>query len=292
MQMHGLTEAEITGRATSGRRGFLDRLQEADLELFPHVPDRPTLPDYIGRAVRGGFPEVALAGLSIDEAQTWHDSYLDALITRDLPHNPRFDTHKLRGYFEALSLSTAGIPQNVTLSATVGVTVKTGGVYDELLERLFITDKVPAWSNNRLTRLIKSPKRYVVDSGLSASAAGLTAASILADGDLFGRMIDTFATAQHRPEVALATRRRLYHLRTKNGREEVDLMVEMGDGKILAIEFKASAAASSADAKHLAWLRNSLGSRFLAGAVMHTGPSAFSLGDRLLALPISAIWED
>ena len=37
-------------------------------------------------------------------------------------------------------------------------------------------------------------------------------------------------------------------------------------------------------------LRGELGDRFVAGAVFHTGPHAFPLGDRITALPIRAIW--
>jgi hypothetical protein len=37
-------------------------------------------------------------------------------------------------------------------------------------------------------------------------------------------------------------------------------------------------------------MRDELGDRFIAGAVFHTGPHAFPLGERITALPISAIW--
>jgi len=47
---------------------------------------------------------------------------------------------------------------------------------------------------------------------------------------------------------------------------------------------------TTGDARHLAWLRDELGDRFVAGAVFHAGPHAFPLGDRITALPISAIW--
>src|SRR5580704_16610438 len=45
-------------------------------------------------------------------------------------------------------------------------------------------------------------------------------------------------------------------------------------------------------ARNLAWLRDELGDRFLAGLVLHTGPRVYSLGDRLVAAPISAPWTD
>jgi predicted AAA+ superfamily ATPase len=289
--MHGLTEAEILSRVGPGRPSFLERLRREDPSLLDSVTGRPDIVDYIGLAVRGGFPEVALGGWSEDQALTWLDSYLGELLTRDLDLDPRRDTGKMRKYFEALSLNSAGLPQEVTLGAAAGVSVKTATAYDELFEALFVTERVPAWSDSRLKRLIKSPKRYVVDPALAAAAAGLTTDSILADPDLMGRILDTFGTAQLRPEVALGSRMRLHHLRTKGGREEVDLVIEVGGGQIIAIEFKAAAAPSTDDARHLAWLRDSIGDRFLAGALLHAGPDAFRLADRLFAIPICVIWE-
>ena len=56
------------------------------------------------------------------------------------------------------------------------------------------------------------------------------------------------------------------------------------------MEVKATAAPNMSDARHLAWLRDALGERFLAGAVLHTGPRAFALADRILALPIASLW--
>ncbi len=291
LNMHGLTEAEIRGRIAPNRPSFLERLRQNDQSLLESVPGRPDIIDYIGLAVRGGFPEVALGGWSGDQALTWLDSYLGELLTRDLDLDPRRDTGKMRRYFEALALNTAGLPQEVTLGEAAGVSVKTAAAYDELFEALFVTERVPAWSDSRLKRLIKSSKRYVVDPGLAAAAAALTTDSILADPDLMGRTLDTFGTAQIRPEVALGSRMRLHHLRTKGGREEVDLVIEVGGGQIMAVEFKAAAAPSPNDARHMAWLRDAIGDRFLAGALLHTGPDAFKLGDRLLAIPLCVIWE-
>jgi predicted AAA+ superfamily ATPase len=287
--MHGLTEAEIAGPVR--RPGFLDRLAEADPAAFALPPTRPDLVGYIDLAVRGGFPEVALTRRSRQWAETWMDSYLVQLLTRDAATvAPGRDPERLRRYVEALALNTAGIPTDRTLIQAAGVSATTAAGYDRLLADLFVADSVPAWTTNRLARLTRSPKRYLVDAGLAASAAGLTTRSIVDDGDLLGRFIDTFGTAQLRPEIALGSqRRRLHHVRTKEGRQEIDLVVEI-DGSVLGVEFKASAAPSADDARHLTWLRDQLGQRFLAGAVIHTGPDVFMLGERVLAVPLCALW--
>ena len=138
-----------------------------------------------------------------------------------------------------------------------------------------------------------SPKRYVIDPALLANLLRLDADGILRDGDLLGRVLDTFVAAQLRPELALASERpQVHHLRTKGGEREIDLLVEVGGFRIVGIEIKASAAPGADSAKHLVWLRDALGDRFLAGVVLHTGPRVFPLGEKIVAAPISSLWTD
>lgn len=123
------------------------------------------------------------------------------------------------------------------------------------------------------------------------AALRLDVAAVLNDGNLLGRLLDTFVMAQLRPETALSpSRPRLYHLRERNGRREVDLLAELAAHRIIAVEVKATAAPTRGDARHLAWLRDVLGDRFLAGVVLHTGPGSFALGQRLFAAPIAVLW--
>jgi len=124
-----------------------------------------------------------------------------------------------------------------------------------------------------------------------AAALEASVETVLADADLLGRTIDTFVMAQLRPEVAMTSRRlRIHHLRTKAGREEIDILIELPGGKLMAIEIKASATPSARDAKHLRWLRDRFPDRFVAGAVLHTGPDVIRLDESILAIPICAFW--
>jgi predicted AAA+ superfamily ATPase len=159
-----------------------------------------------------------------------------------------------------------------------------------LREPLFITEQLPPWSTNRLSRLIKSPKRYVVDPALAAAALAATTSTVLNDGHLLGRIIDTFTVAQIRPQLT-ASRTRLFHLRTDAGRREIDLLAEQPGGGVLAVEIEASASPTRHDARHILWLRDELPDTFVAGAVLHTGPACFTLDDRVLAVSLCALWS-
>jgi hypothetical protein len=71
----------------------------------------------------------------------------------------------------------------------------------------------------------------------------------------------------------------------------VDLLAESAGHRIVAIEVKASAAPTPRDARHLLWLQETLGDHFVAGAVLHTGPTAYELAQGIVALPICTLWS-
>jgi hypothetical protein len=135
-----------------------------------------------------------------------------------------------------------------------GIERPTANAYDALLERLLITERIPAWSSNRLNRLIRLPKRYLVDPAFAGPLLGVDARAVLRDGDLLGRLLDSFVMAQLRAECTVSELSpHLFHVRDANGRHEVDMLVELG-------------------------------------LVLHTGPRSFRLDEAITALPICALW--
>jgi predicted AAA+ superfamily ATPase len=288
LQMYGLTIREQVGKLVGDT--FLARLSRADIRAFELPSKVPTLPDYIELALRGGFPEPIIQGYSEEALRRWLASYIDQLITHDVPGVVR-DPGRLRRFFDVMALNTAGVPTDVTIREAADVQYRTAERFETLLGDVFVLDNVPAYAGNRLQRMVKLPKRYIVEPALAGASLRMDRKAILGDADLFGRLLDTFVMAQIRPELALeAAPPRLYHLRDANGRREVDIVSEHGARSVTGIEVKASAAPGVDDAKHLIFLRDRLKDRFLAGAVLHTGPSAFELAPRIFALPICSIW--
>lgn len=286
VRMEGMTVRERRGQVE--REPFVERLLAND----PFVPGSPPdLEEYVELALASGFPEPALRTTPAARAR-WLQSYVEQILTRDaIGLDPGRDPGRLRRYFEAYALNTGGIVSDATLLRAAGIDRRTALAYERLLTSLFVIDQIPAWASNRLRRLSKGPKRYLAEPALAAAALGLDAGAFLRDGDLLGRLLETFVVAQLRAELPLGRQQpRLHHLREEHGRREVDLIAELGGRDVVAFEVKADSAPGPRAARHLAWLRDQIGDRFLRGVLFHTGPLPFEISDRIVAIPICGLW--
>jgi uncharacterized protein len=288
LPMYGLTEREIEGAI--GTSHWLSDL--VDGRPLGHVRTPLDLADYVHRALRSGFPEAVLQ-LSGRPRQRWLASYVDQLVSRDAEGiDGGRDPDRLRRYLRAVALNSAGIVDDVTLYEAARISKVTAKAYERLLANLLVVEQVPAWTPNALKRLSLAPKRYLVDPGLLTGVLGITERDVLDDGDLLGRVIDTFVTAQLRAELALMTPApRLHHLRTDKGRHEIDLVIEIGHRKVIAVEIKATASPDAGDAAHLRWFRRQFGDTVNAAVLFHTGPETFTIDDGIIAAPIASLWS-
>ena len=69
------------------------------------------------------------------------------------------------------------------------------------------------------------------------------------------------------------------------------MIIERHDGNVVGIEVKAGATPSSSDFAGLRHLRDTLGDRFKAGVVLHTGADTLRFGERLAAVPVGGLWR-
>jgi uncharacterized protein len=164
--------------------------------------------------------------------------------------------------------------------------------YLSYLDIVFLTTTVPAWSGSLTSKITKTPKMFVTDSGLDAHLLGATADALRTAGHpALGGLVETFVLSELvKLRTTSDTGFTIYHLRDRDG-AEVDFLLEGLDGRIAAIEVKASASPTPSDARHLRWLKGKLGDRMVAGIVLHLGRAAGSFGDGIYALPVSALWD-
>ncbi len=276
--------------------------------------DRPTiagktrvaLADYVREIIRSGYP--AIRQLSGRAHRLQLDGYLRRIIDTDFTeqgHTVR-RPQVLERWMAAYAAATATTASFETIrdAATGGQGEKpsktTTQPYREILERLWIVDPVPAWlpSRNRLNRLAQPPKHHLADPALAARILGLDADALLTgggsrlpiprEGPLLGSLFESLVTLDVRV-YAQAAEAQVSHLRIQGGRQEIDLIVERADQRVLAIEVKLGGTVVDDDVRHLVWLRNRIGDDLLDAIVIHTGPQAFRRNDGIAVVPAALL---
>jgi len=88
---------------------------------------------------------------------------------------------------------------------------------------------------------------------------------------------------------AQANEARVAHLRTGAGEHEVDIIVERGDGRVVALEVKLARSIDDGDVRHLQWLADRIGTDLLDAAVITTGPEAYRRADGIAVIPAALL---
>lgn len=251
--------------------------------------------DYIARIVAGGMP-IALARRSPAARNRWFDDYTALVLERDVRElSPLRRREQLPALLHRLAAQTGQV-LNVTAAAEgAGLDRNTGADYIRLLEAVFLLRRLPAWGTTVRARAANAPKVHIVDSGLAARLLRLTPEKLArrdaASLSQFGHLLETFVTGELLKQASwLDDVAACGHWRTYDG-DEVDLIVERGDGRVLAFEVKAAGRVPGRDMRHLAKLRDALGERLLAGIALYAGTRAYRYDDRLYVLPIDRLWR-
>lgn len=283
LQMLPLARAEVEGRTPT----FLEHLFEGTLQKTGNaiIGD-----DLVHSVLLGGFPE-AIARDSERRRQDWARSYLTSVLTRDL--RDIADVEKLTELPKFVRLLAEHSGQLVNYSqfgAGINVSHKTGQRYVGLLEQVFLIATLQPWFTNALKRIVKTPKLHFLDSGLLASARGLTFDRVKADRGPFGALLESFVFSEVlKLMTASDLRLTQYHFRDRDMRE-VDIVLERDDGMIAGIEVKASATVKAGDFTGLRALAEACGDRFAFGTVLYDGMDVVPFGTRLAVAPISSLW--
>ena len=243
------------------------------------------------RIVAGGYP-AALARASIPRRRAWYRDYVETLIQRDVREVAKISAlDTLPRLLQLAAGQTARLLNVADLAAPFQLSRPTIRDYVTLLERIFLLERLPPWHSNRLSRLIKTPKLHLGDTGLVAALHGHEASALLKDRAALGPLLETFVFQELRrqaswQEEAIA----FYHFRDKDG-AEVDIVLERGGHQVAGVEVKASATVTAADFRGLRKIQDTTEPRFAGGVVLYDGETSAGFGERLYAVLIRVLWE-
>ena len=285
LRLHPLAQSELTARPPH----FLDSLFSNGFKAKYLERSGKDLAD---RITAGGFP-AALARQSSSRRAAWYRDYIETLVQHDVRDLARISSLDVLPRLLTLAAGQTALLLNVAdLASPFQLSRPTIRDYVTLLTRVFLLEELPPWHNNRLSRLIKTPKLHLVDTGLACSLLGVDADALWADRTLLGQFLETFIFQELRRQASWRGNPILFHhFRDKDG-VEVDIVLQ-GSGQCVAgVEVKAAATVTAKDFRGLRKLKETAGRRFTGGVVLYDGEVTTPFGDGLFAVPIRHVWED
>lgn len=283
LRLHPLAQCELAGR----QPGFLERLFNGGFKVRRYERLGAELAQ---RVAAGGYPE-ALARKDPRRRSAWYRDYVETFIQRDVRDLARIRSFEaLPRLLAAAAGQTARLVNVTDLASPFSLSRPTIRDYMTLLERVFLLEELPPWHKNRLSRLVKTPKLHVVDTGVACTLLGLDAPALTRDRATLGQLLETFVFQELRRQASWGgSDVRFHHFRDKDG-GEVDIVLERGT-QVAGIEVKASATVVVADFRGLRKLAEAASKHFAAGVVLYDGESSAGFGDNMFAVPLRAIWE-
>jgi len=228
--------------------------------------------------LRGGFPDSFLAENDTDSLE-WRRDFIRTYLERDVPQlGPRIPATALRRLWTMLAHSQGGQLNTAQLGASLGLSAPTARGYVELLEDLLLVRTLRPWSGNVRKRLVKSPKVYLRDSGITHALLGLETLDDLLGHPVAGPSWEGFIIENL--IACLPTGGEVCFYRTAAG-AEIDLVIQRGQ-EITAIEIKRSTAPTLSKGFHLGCADIGATERF----VVYPGDERFPLTKDTEAIPL------
>lgn len=189
--------------------------------------------------LRGGFPDSFLA--RTDQASLrWRLNFISTYLERDVPQfGPRIPASTLRLLWTMLAHNQGGQLNIAQLGANLGISIPTTKRYIELLEDLLLIRHLRPWYGNIGKRLVKAPKVYIRDSGITHALLNLTDMDDLLGHPVVGASWEGFVVENLLACLPVGVTPWFY--RTSAG-AEIDLVIECNPQQKYAIEIKRSMA--------------------------------------------------
>lgn len=213
--------------------------------------------------VRGGWP--ASIGKSEKIALRHAIDYVEAIINADVSRVDGIEKNpvRVRALLRSLSknISTLATIRTIHDDIAMGdadesISEKTISQYLGALDRIFVTENLPAWNPalRSKTAIRTSPKRQFVDPSIAAAVLRLTPSRLLEDFNYFGFLFESLCDRDLRI-YAEAIDGQVFHYRDASGLE-ADAVIALNDGRWAAVEVKLGSKEIEDAAVHLLELKN------------------------------------
>ncbi|WP_299616189.1 ATP-binding protein [uncultured Tateyamaria sp.] len=231
--------------------------------------------------LRGGFPDSFLSNSDRDSL-TWREDFIRTYLERDIPAlGLRIPAETLRRFWTMLAHEQGGLINAAKIAAGLGVSGQSVARYLDVLVDLMLVRRLPPWHANAGKRLVKSPKVYIRDAGLTHALLGLETQEALLGHPVVGGSWEGFCIENLIAAAPRGTEASFY--RSSAG-AEIDLILKLPDQRLWAVEVKRTTSPKVSRGFHIASDELDVAERLLVYAAEREVPGQGGLR----AMPLSA----
>lgn len=287
LTLYGLSRGEVLRSADDFATAVV-----AEPDRLRSVMSTWSRAEYAQMLATGSYPEVRdVSGLVRDY---WMEGYLQGIVGRDMTElRKEVRPARAAAVLRALAGRQSAELVKAKLAEETAIPTRTITGYLDLVHDVGLVGSLPPWTPNLAKREIGRPKTFIIDSGLALWLARMSTEQLtrFEYGEAFGSFLEAFVAAELLRQRTWSTERYdVYHWRDRDA-DEVDIVLELGDGRVIGIEVKSATSFNAKQFNGLRKLRDQLGEKFVAGIVLNTAITGYRLADRLYGAPVSALWE-
>jgi predicted AAA+ superfamily ATPase len=273
---------------------IIDMLFAGQIDAFDFK--KMTYEQMVEQICTGGYP--AVQGRSARSKESWFESYVEARIEKDLSlvkkisQENKSEVNKL---LRILASMTSNLLKYSSLAKHLSIKDMTVKSDIEILEALFLVKRVNPYFTNRGKRELKAPKIQFIDTGLVAHLIDADVDTLITkEREMLGNLIENFIYAELLKHATYAKKStKIYHYR--DGINEVDLVLEQKNSKIIGIEVKSSATIKASYVNGLVKLAHNAKENFEAGYIFYGGNKILPIskeGFTFLCIPFMVLFGD
>jgi predicted AAA+ superfamily ATPase len=235
--------------------------------------------------LRGGFPESLLSASDLDSLE-WRQDFIKTYLERDIPQlGPRIPAQTLGRFWTMLAHNQAGIINSSQLAKNLEVSVTTIGRYLDLMCDLLLVRRLQPWTADIGKRLVKAPKVYIRDSGITHALLNIPNYNDLLGHPVSGGSWEGFIVENILSVVPSGVLPFFY--RTSNG-AEIDLVLDFYGNEKWAIEIKRSSAPTLSKGFYIACEDIKADKRY----VIYSGQERFPLSEGVIAISLPDLMQE
>ena len=279
----GSASIELLQQSSESLAGRIAYIELHPIDLVEFAENSPDKKHKLW--LRGGFPESLLAASDADSIK-WRRNFIRTYLERDIPQlGPRIPAETLERFWMMLAHNQGTILNAAQIARNLEVTGVTVGRYLDLMVDLLLVRRLKPWTSNVGKRLVRSPKVYIRDNGITHALLNIADYNSLLGHPVVGGSWEGFVIENILSVIPSHVQ--AFYYRTSGG-AEVDLVLEISGREKWAIEIKRGSAPSLSKGFHFACADIKAKRRY----IVYSGGDTFAFGEGVTAISLFELMQE